>query len=223
MAVILESQYDSSTRRIRIVIADDHVVVRTGLRLLLDREHDLDVVAEAGDVEDALRYVRGHRPDVLILDLNMPGGSTLDAIPALRAQAPDTKIVVLTMQDEPAPARAALAAGASGYVLKDASDGELVTAVRHAAEGGTYLSPRLGARLAAEPPPAAPDELSAREREVLRLIGLGYTNAEIGEQLFISVRTVESHRARIQHKLHLSTRAQLVGYAMERGLLTGAG
>ncbi len=209
--------------QIRIVIADDHVVVRSGLRLVLDREPDLEVVAEAGDVESAMRYIRGHHPDVLILDLNMPGGSSLDAIPEIRTQAPDISIVVLTMQEDPSTAREALAAGAAGYVLKEASEVELVQAVRHAASGGTYLSPRLGARLASEPIRAAPDDLSGRELEVLKLIGLGHTNAEIAEKLFISVRTVESHRARIQHKLHVSTRAEMVRYAIERGLLNGNG
>lgn len=216
-------QGDAASDRIRIVIADDHVVVRSGLRLLLDREHDLEVVAEAGDVESALRYVRGHHPDVLILDLNMPGRPSLDAIPEIGTQAPGISIVVLTMQEDPSSAREALAAGAAGYVLKEASDAELVQAVRHAAAGGTYLSPRLGARLASEPVSRAPDDLSPREVEVLKLIGLGHTNAEIAAKLFISVRTVESHRARIQHKLHVSTRAELVRYAIERGLLDGSG
>jgi len=216
-------QTDTSTEQIRIVLADDHAVVRSGLRLLLERESDLEVVAEAGDVESALRYVRGHHPDVLILDLNMPGRSSLDAIPELRTQTPPISIVVLTMQEDPSAAREALAAGAAGYVLKDASDFELVQAVRNAAAGGTYLSPRLGARLASEPATRAPDDLSGRELEVLKLIGLGHTNAEIAEKLFISVRTVESHRARIQHKLHVSTRAELVRYAIERGLLDGNG
>jgi two-component system, NarL family, response regulator NreC len=204
---------------IRIVLADDHAVVRSGLRLLLDAEPDFEVVAEAGDVEAARRYVRGHHPNVLVLDLNMPGGSSLEAIPLIREQAPATQIVVLTMQEEPAFARHALAGGAIGYVLKDAADDELVEAVRRAAAGETYLNPSLGARLAAEPPPGPPDDLSQREVDVLRLIALGYTNAEIAQQLFLSVRTVESHRAHIQHKLLLSSRAELVRYALERGLV----
>jgi two-component system response regulator NreC len=205
---------------IRIVLADDHAVVRKGLRLLLDSEQDFQVVAEAGDLDSAQRYVRGHHPAVLVLDLNMPGGSSLEAIPVIREQAPNTQIVVLTMQPEPVFARRALGAGAIGYVLKEAADDELVEAVRRAAAGESYLNPRLGARLAAEPPPGPPDDLSEREVDVLRLIALGHTNAEIGEQLYLSVRTVETHRAHIQQKLGLSSRAQLVGYALRRGLIS---
>jgi two-component system, NarL family, response regulator NreC len=205
---------------IRIVIADDHAVVRRGLRLLLDSEDGFHVVAEAGDVDSARRYVRGHHPSVLVLDLNMPGGSTLEAIPQLRVEAPATQIVVLTMQEEPAFARQALSAGALGYVLKEAADSELVEAVRRAAAGETYLNPRLGARVAAEPPPGPPDDLSEREVDVLRLIALGHTNAEIAEQLFLSVRTVETHRAHIQQKLRLSSRAEMVQYALQRGLIS---
>jgi two-component system, NarL family, response regulator NreC len=212
----------ASKATITIVLADDHAVVRSGLRLLLDSESDFEVVAEAPDVETAARYVRGHHPMVLILDLNMPGGSSLQAIPRIREQSPETQIVVLTMQQEPAFAREALGAGALGYVLKEAADDELVEAVRRAAAGESYLIPRLGARLATEPPPGPPDDLSEREVQVLRLIALGHTNAEIAEQLFLSVRTVETHRSHIQQKLRLSTRAELVGYALERGLIGGA-
>ncbi|HUB76791.1 MAG TPA: response regulator transcription factor [Solirubrobacteraceae bacterium] len=211
---------------IRIVIADDHAVVRSGLRLLLEAEEGFSVVAEAGDVESARRYVRGHHPRVLVLDLNMPGGSSLEAIPLIREESPETQVVVLTMQEEPAFARQALGAGAAGYVLKEAADGELVEAVRRAAAGETYLNPALGARIAREPPPGPPDDLSEREVEVLRLIALGHTNAEIATQLYLSVRTVETHRAHIQQKLRVSTRAELVRYALQRGLVSaedGAG
>jgi two-component system response regulator NreC len=203
-----------------IVLADDHAVVRSGLQLLLDAEEDFEVVAVAGDVDTALRYVRGHRPKVLILDLNMPGGSCLEAIPEIRETSPGTEVVVLTMQADPAFARQALAAGARAYVLKEAADSELVEAVKRAARGDTYLNPQLGARLAAEPSSGAPDDLSERELEVLRLIALGHTNAEIAEQLYLSVRTVETHRAHIQQKLRRSSRSELVRYAFERGLVT---
>jgi two-component system, NarL family, response regulator NreC len=203
---------------VTIVLADDHPVVRRGLRLLLDSEPGFEVVAEAGDTEDARRYVHGHHPAVLVLDLNMPGGSSLDAIPVIRAESPDTQIVVLTMQDEPEYARDALAGGAIGYVLKEAADSELVEAIRRAAAAEGYLDPSLGARMAAKPP-QPPDALSERELDVLRLIALGHTNAEVAEQLYLSVRTVEAHRARIQQKLQLSTRAELVRYALERGLV----
>jgi two-component system, NarL family, response regulator NreC len=202
-----------------IVIADDHAVVRRGLKQVLGAEPDLEVLAEAGDIEDARRYVRGHRPRVLVLDLNLPGGSSLKHIPALRAEAPDTQIVVLTMQNEPAYAREALSAGALGYVLKEAAETELVEAVRRAAAGDTYLNPRLGARVAAEPPPGPPDGLSEREVEVLRRISLGYTNAEIAAELYLSVRTVETHRAHIQQKLRLRSRAELVRYALDHKLI----
>ena len=204
---------------IRIILADDHAVVRSGLRLLLDSEPDFQVVAEAGDIDGARRYVRGHHPEVLVLDLNMPGGSSLEAIPAIREEAPDTQIVVLTMQEEPAFARQALGAGARCYVLKEAADSELVEAVRRAAAGETYLTPRLGARLASESV-GPPDDLSEREVDVLRLIALGHSSVESAEQLYLSVRTVETHRAHIQQKLRLSTRAELVRYALERGLVT---
>jgi two-component system response regulator NreC len=214
---------DRDAEPIGIVLADDHAVVRSGLRLLLESEPDFEVLAEAGDVESTRRHVRGHRPRVLVLDLNMPGDSSLAAIPMIRAESPDTQIVVLTMQQEPAFAREALGAGALGYVLKEAADEELVEAVRRAAAGESYLNPGLGARIASEPPPSPPDDLSGREVDVLRLIALGHTNAEIAGQLYLSVRTVETHRAHIQHKLRLSTRAELVGYALERGLISTGG
>lgn len=209
---------DDSTGVIRIVLADDHAVVRSALRMLLDAEPGIEVVAEAGDVEGAIRYLRGHRPEVLILDLNMPGRASLGALPDITEASPGTRIVVLTMQSEPAFAREAMQAGVLGYILKEAADAELVKAVRLAAKGKTYLQPDLGARLAAEPA-GAPDDLSSRELEILRFIALGHTNAEIADQLFISVRTVESHRAHIQQKLHLSKRSELVRYALERGML----
>jgi two-component system response regulator NreC len=202
-----------------IVLADDHTVMRKALRMLLDAEPGFEVVAEAGDADATVRYVRGHKPTVLILDLNMPGRSSLEAIPEIHEASPDTEIVILTMQNEPAFARRALQAGVRGYVLKEAADSELVQAVRSAAAGDTYLQPTLGARLAAGTDSRDGGELSEREREVLRLIALGHTNAEVAEQLYISIRTVESHRAHIQQKLGLSTRAELVRYALEHGLV----
>src|SRR5687767_5931768 len=202
---------EPQTDEIRIVLADDHAVVRSALRMLLDAEPGMEVVAEAGDVEGAIRYVRGHRPEILILDLNMPGRASLEALPDIAAASPETQIVVLTMQSEPAFAREAMQAGVLGYILKEAADAELVKAVRLAADGRTYLQPDLGARLAAEPA-GPPDDLSIRELEIQRLIALGHTNTEIAEQLVISVRTVESHRAHIQQKLRVSKRSELVRY-----------
>jgi two-component system, NarL family, response regulator NreC len=204
---------------IRIVIADDHAVVRRGLRQLLEDESGFEVVAEAGDVDTARRYVRGHHPHVLVLDLNMPGESSLEAIPSIREEFPDTQIVVLTMQTEPVYARRALSDGVLGYVLKEAADSELIDAVRAAAAGESYLNPRLGARVAAEPPPGPPDGLSDREVQVLRLIALGHTNAQIAQELYLSVRTVETHRAHIQQKLGVTERSELVRYAIDRGLV----
>lgn len=206
-----------------IVLADDHAVVRSGLRLLIDSEQGLEVVAEAGDVDAAKRYVLGHKPNVLVLDLNMPGGPSLTAIPDILEISPKTNVVVLTMQDDPAFAREAMRAGAIGYVLKEAADDELVHAIKLAAEGQTYLHPRLGAKLAAEgDDPIKQAGLTERETEVLSLIALGFTNTEIADKLFLSVRTVESHRANIQSKLELSTRAELVRYAIDAGLLDKA-
>jgi len=209
----------SGTETTTIVLADDHTVVRNALRLLLDAEPGFEVVAEAGDAEAAVRYVRGHKPSVLILDLNMPGRSSLEAVPEIRKASPGTEIVVLTMQNEPVYARRALQAGVRGYVLKEAADAELVQAVRSAAAGDTYLQPTLGAKLAAGVDEGDGDDLSERERDVLRLIALGHTNAEIAERLYISIRTVESHRAHIQQKLRVSSRSQLVRYALEHGLV----
>ncbi len=204
-----------------IVLADDHTIVRSALRVLLDAERAFEVVAEAGDADEAVRKVRAYKPNVLVLDLSMPGGSSLDRIPDVRAASPSTSIVMLTMEDEPRFARAALRAGALGFVLKEAADTELVEAVRAAATGVSYLNPQLGALIAAQPDvePGPPDDLSEREVEVLRLVALGHTNAEISEQLFLSVRTVESHRAHIQHKIRRTTRADMVAYVREHGLM----
>jgi len=207
---------------ITLVLADDHAVVRAGLRVLLEGEDGMTVVSEAGDVDGAVRAVLGHKPDVLVLDLNMPGASSsLEAMPRFAEASPRTKVVVLTMQEDPQFARVALRNGALGYVLKEAADSQLVEAIRQAAIGETYLNPRLGAALAAGPPESAgpPGDLTEREAEVLRQIALGHTNSEIGEQLYLSIRTVESHRAHIQQKLGVSSRAELVNYALERGML----
>ncbi len=206
---------------ISIVLVDDHEVVRKGLRMVLEAEEGFEVVAEAGDLETTGRYVRAHRPRVLVLDLNLPEGSSLPAIPELREQSPDTAVVVLTMQQDPAFAREAIRAGALGYVLKQSAGSELVDAVRAAAAGETYLNPKLGAQLAAAPaePAGPPDGLTEREVDILRMIGLGHTNGEIADQLYLSVRTVETHRAHIQQKLRRTTRAELVRYALEHKLV----
>lgn len=189
--------------------------------MVLEAESGFEVVAEAGDLETTGRYVRAHRPDVLVLDLNLPEGSSLPAIPELLADSPDTAVVVLTMQQDPAFAREAMRAGALGYVLKHSAGSELVDAVRAAAAGETYLNPKLGAQIAAAPaePEGPPDGLTEREVDILRLIGLGHTNAEIADQLYLSVRTVESHRAHIQQKTGRTSRSELVRYALDHGLI----
>jgi two-component system, NarL family, response regulator NreC len=219
VVIVEEDVAPAST--VTIVLADDHQVVRQGLRLLLDAEPEFEVVDEAGDVQTALRKVLAYRPAVLVLDLNMPGESSLAAIPRVLETSPATAVVILTMQDDPAFAREALRAGALGYVLKEAADAELVQAVRLAAGGRTYLNPELGARLAAEPaaPARPPDDLSERELQVLQMIALGHTNGEIASRLYLSVRTVESHRAHIQRKTQCTTRAELVAYAREHQLV----
>ena len=208
---------------IGIVVVDDHAVVRSGLRLLLEAEEDLTVLAEAGNAREAVFEVRAHTPDVILLDLVMPGESGIDAVPRLLHEAPDAKILVLSMQDDPQYVREAFAAGAKGYVLKEAADAEVVDAIRQVAAGGSYVHPTLGARMvaadAAARAAAEADPLSDREREVLRLLALGHTNQEIAKQLFISVRTAETHRAHIMRKLGLETRAELVRYALEHGQL----
>jgi two-component system, NarL family, response regulator NreC len=203
--------------RITVVLADDHVIVRSGLKLLLSQA-GMEVVAEAGDVQDALRYVNGHKPDVLVLDLNMPGEPSLPAIPRFLEASPQTRIVVLTMQQEPQFAREALGNGATAYVLKEAADDELVDAINAARQGRTYVNPSLGAKLATAPV-GPPGGLTEREADVLRLIALGHTNTEIAEQLYLSVRTVETHRANLQQKLGRTTRAELVRFALDEGLV----
>jgi two-component system, NarL family, response regulator NreC len=208
---------------IRVLLVDDHAVVRSGLRRVLEAEQDIEVVAEAGDMRNAVFEARAHKPDVIVMDVVMPGGSGIEATPAVLREAEDTKVLMLSMQDDPRYVREAFAAGANGYVLKEAADTEVVDAVREVAQGGRYVHPELGARLIAaeakERAEAEEDPLSDREREVLRLLALGHTNQEIAKMLYLSVRTVETHRAHIMQKLRLSSRAELVRYAIEHSLL----
>jgi two-component system, NarL family, response regulator NreC len=212
------SSADPGGDPITIILAEDHRVVRAGLRLLLDGQPEFLVVAETADVASTERRVASQPPRVLVLDVDMPDGSSIPAIPRIRAVAPQTRIVVLTMHTEPSVAREALRAGATGFVLKEAPEAELIDAIRAVAAGRTYLNPDLGARMAAERG-GPPDDLSARELEVLGLIALGYTNGEIASRLYLSVRTVESHRAHIQQKTQRSSRSELVAYAREHGLV----
>jgi len=208
---------------IRVLIVDDHAVVRSGLRMLLAAEQDIEPVGEAGTGRDGIFQARVLTPDVILLDMVMPDQSGLEVLPQLVHENPDAKILILSMQDDPQYVREAFAAGARGYVLKEAADAEVVGAIREVARGGRYVHPELGARLIA----AEADErrreqenpLSEREREVLRLLALGHTNQEIAKLLFISVRTAETHRAHIMQKLGLQTRAELVRHALDQGLL----
>jgi two-component system response regulator NreC len=208
---------------IRVLIVDDHAVVRSGLRRVLDAEQDIETVAEAADAERAVFEAIESRPNVVLLDVMMPGKSGIEALPAILQAAPDARVLVLSMQDDPRYVREAFDAGASGYVLKEAADTEVVDAVRAVAAGEQYVHPSLGARLVAADAEARrradADPLSEREREVLRLLALGHTNQEIASMLYISVRTAETHRAHIMQKLRLSSRAELVRYALAEGLL----
>jgi two-component system, NarL family, response regulator NreC len=208
---------------VRVLIVDDHAVVRAGLRLLIDAEDDLEAAGEAGSARDAIFRARELNPDVILMDVVMPDGNGLEAIPSLLHEHADAKVLMLSMQDDPQYVREAFAAGASGYVLKEAADTELVAAIREVARGGRYVHPELGARLVAaetsERRRAEEDPLSDREREVLRMLALGHTNQEIAKQLYISVRTAETHRAHIMQKLRLKSRAELVRYALDQGLL----
>ena len=207
----------------RVLIVDDHAVVRSGLRLLLEREDDIEVVGEAGTADEGVRAARLEKPDVILLDVVMPGRSGLEATSEMLEASKGARILVLSMQDDPTYVREAFAGGASGYMLKEAADAELVQAIREVAAGGRYVHPTLGARLAQAEVEAArreaDDPLSDREREVLRLLALGHTNQEIAKQLYISVRTAETHRAHIMQKLGLGTRAELVRYALANGML----
>jgi two-component system response regulator NreC len=202
-----------------ILVAEDHAMVRSGLSLILNAEEDLEVVAQAEDIDETRRRLGAYKPTILLLDVNLNGESSLKALPELLTASPETRCVVVTMQAEVGFAREALRAGASGYLLKEAADRELVEAVRTCAAGSEYVQPAIGARLAAAGEEEPPDGLSPREAEVLRLIALGHTNNEIAEELYLSMRTIESHRAHIQQKLGVRTRAELVRYALERGML----
>jgi two-component system, NarL family, response regulator NreC len=209
---------ESGERQITVVLADDHNVIRAGLRAMLEVEDDLRVIGEAGDAATAQKLVRDRRPDVLVLDLQMPGGEPTRDVPALRKEVPSTVIVVLTMQSDPRRARDLLRAGAAGYVLKQAAERQLTEAIRAAAAGGSYIDPELGgqvAQLGADPLEA----LGERDRELLRLLALGHTNREIGEQLYLSVRAVEVNRAKLLEKLGLESRPELVRFAIANGVI----
>jgi len=215
--------------RIRVLIADDHAVVRAGLRLLIDGQQDMEVVGEAGDGWQTVEKAVSLLPDVVLLDLTMPGLSGLEGALEIRRKAPEVKLLVLTMHDDEAYLRRCLQVGASGYVLKRAADSELVAAIRAVHRGESFVDPSLTRVLVdryLERPGRAPaagpgQELTPRETEVLRLVAQGYTSQQIADRLSISVNTVETHRAHIMDKLGLRGRAELVRYALARGLLSG--
>jgi len=219
---------------VRVALCDDHAVVRRGLQLILEGESDLVVVGVAGGVAEAVLLAEATRPDVFVMDLGLPDGSGIDATAELRRVSPATQVLILTVHDDVAYLRSAFAAGAAGYVVKEAADTELVDAVRQVAAGRRYVHPTLGAALLAPPEPgvgragsaisglAGPGgELSQREVEVMRFMAMGLTSAEIADRLFVSVRTIETHRAHIHQKLDVRNRAQLVRRAREAGLLDG--
>ncbi|HET7455561.1 MAG TPA: response regulator transcription factor [Solirubrobacterales bacterium] len=213
---------EGGDREITVVLADDHNVIRAGLRAMLEAEDDLRVIGEAADAPTAQKLVRDRKPDVLVLDLNMPGAEPASDVPKLREEAPGTAIVVLTMQADPRRARELLRAGAAGYVLKQAAERQLTAAIQAAAGGGTYIDPELGgevAQLGADPL----EQLGERDRELLRLLALGHTNREIGEKLYLSVRAVEVNRAKLLEKLGLETRPDLVRFAIANGVIEAGG
>jgi len=213
----------AAPKAVRVLVVDDHAVVRTGLRKVLDAEKDIETVGEAANAERAVFEALEHKPDVVLMDVVMPGKSGIEGMPALLQALPDVRVLILSMQDDPHYVREAFEAGASGYVLKEAADTDVVEAVRAVASGARYVHPALGAKLVAaeteERKRAESDPLSEREREVLRLLALGHTNQEIAALLYISVRTAETHRAHIMQKLSLSSRAELVRYALDHGLI----
>jgi len=204
---------------IRIVLIDDHKLLRAGLRSRLEKETDVSVVGEADTADMGVVLARRLQPDVILLDLLMPRKGGYDALPELAEVAPEAKVLVISSQAAPSSVRQALSAGAAGYLPKRASDGELVTAIRSVARGSGYVDPDLGAQLVVSNGTPALEPLSDRERDVLHLLALGYTNQEIGKKLFISVRTVDTHRAHIMRKLSLETRAELVLFALANGLI----
>lgn len=227
MATARRESEPTGTAPIRILIADDHALLRAGLRKLLDAEPDLEVVGEAGDGPETLARIKELAPDVVLLDLTMPRMNGLEVLRSIRDAASRTRILVLTMHDDEGYLREALEEGASGYVLKQAADTELLSAIRAVHGGGTFLHPAhtklllesMIDRQKAQPSQETEPRLSPREQEILHLIALGYTNQQAADTLYLSVKTVETYRARLMAKLGLRTRADLVRYAMQKGLL----
>lgn len=204
---------------INVLVVDDHTVLRMGIRALLEGEMDINVVGHAANVDQAVTRARSLQPDVILLDVVMPRKSGFDALPELQKVAPNARVIMLSMQTSPSSIRKALNAGAAGFVSKHASDAELMDAIRRVATGSRYVDPELAGDLVVPDSAALTETLSERERDVMYMLALGYTNQEVAEQLYISVRTVDTHRAHLMRKLELHTRAELVLYALANGLI----
>jgi DNA-binding NarL/FixJ family response regulator len=204
---------------IRVLVTDDHAVLRTGIKAILDREDDITAVGDAANADQAVSRARALQPDVILLDLVMPRRGGFEVLPELLKVAPEARVIMLSMQTQPSAIRKALNAGASGYIAKHASDADLIDAIRRVARGSRYVDPELGGDLVVSDSAALTEELSERERDVLFMLALGYTNQEVASELSISVRTVDTHRAHIMQKLQLQTRAELVLYALANGLI----
>jgi len=207
---------------INVLIVDDHDLFRAGLRCRLESEPDIHVVGEAGTAEQAVVKARALQPDLVLLDLTMPRTSGYEAIPAIKDVAPKSKMLVISSHGAPSAVRQALSAGASGYLPKRATPAELVGAIHQVVAGRGYVDPDLGTQLVVADGAPALVPLSDRERDVLHLLALGHSNQEVGKKLFISVRTVDTHRAHIMRKLRIETRAELVLFALANGLLAAA-
>jgi two-component system, NarL family, response regulator NreC len=204
---------------ISVLIVDDHELLRAGLRSRLEREDGISVVGEADSAERAIIVARAVQPDLILLDLLLPRMNGYDVIPELADVAPKAKVLVVSSQAAPSSVRRALSAGAAGYLPKRSSDRELVAAIRLVTSGAGYVEPDLGAQLVVPNGSPALEPLSDRERDIMHLLALGYTNQEIGKKLFISVRTVDTHRAHVMRKLQLDTRAELVMFALANGVI----
>jgi DNA-binding NarL/FixJ family response regulator len=204
---------------IRVLVIDDHAILRTGIRSMLEREGDFTVVGQAANAEQAVTRARALQPDVILLDVVMPRKSGFETLPEIRAVAPDARVIMLSMQTHPSSIRKALNAGAAGFVAKHASEADLFDAIRRVAAGSRYVDPELAGELIVPDSAALTEPLSERERDVMFMLALGYTNQEVAEQLYISVRTVDTHRAHLMRKLGLRTRAELVLYALANGLI----
>jgi DNA-binding NarL/FixJ family response regulator len=204
---------------IRVLVTDDHAVLRTGVAALLEREDDMTAVGDAATADQGVVKARALQPDVILLDVVMPRKSGFDALPELRKVAPEARVIMLSMQTNPSAIRQALTSGAAGYVSKHASDTDLLDAIRRVAAGSRYVDPELGGELVVSDAAALTDAISERERDVLFLLAFGYTNQRIAAMLFISARTVDTHRAHIMQKLNLESRAELVLYALANGLI----